>query len=172
MCLLSDVSGWTQQPFFTRAIHFSHTNTLYRRNCPAEKCVRACLFCSWSASLLKQKKKRKNTHYKYFVSVFPHATGSSDSGQSKVPEMPEEASLTCMRARAGLWCNWCNGEGQGPAQPAPDIKAQMWTQHLGFLAADSVRFEDGGWILHRQHFVNRWIPLIVLPPKCFMLSGI
>lgn len=116
---------------------------------------------------------KKNTHYKHFVSVFPrHAIGSSDSGQSKVPEMPEEASLTCMRARASLWCNWCNGEGQGPAQPAPDIKAQMWTQHLGFLAADSVRFEDGGWILHWQHFVNRWIPLIVLPPKCFMLLGI
>lgn len=133
-------------------------------------CVRACSTrvprLSWS------RKKKKNTHYKHFVSVFPHAIGSSDSGQSKVPEMPEEASLTCMRARAGLWCNWCNGEGQGPAQPAPDIKAQMWTQHLGFLVADSVRFEDGGWIFHGQHFVNRWIPLIVLPPKCFMLSGI
>lgn len=47
---------WTLQPIFTRVIHFSHTNTLYLSNCPAEKCVRACLFCSWSVSLLKQKK--------------------------------------------------------------------------------------------------------------------
>lgn len=59
---LSDVSGWTQRPFFTRGIHFSHTNTLYRRNCLAEKSVRACLFCSWSASLLKQKKKTPITN--------------------------------------------------------------------------------------------------------------
>lgn len=99
----------------------------------------------------------KNTHYEHFASVFPrHAIGSSDSSQSKVLEMPEEPSLTCMRARAGLWCNCSNGEGQPPAQPERDIKAQMWPQHLGFLAAVSLLFEDGGWILHGQHFVNRW----------------
>lgn len=59
---LSDVSGWTQQPFFTRAIHFSHTNTLYRRNCPAEKCVRACvpvlLVVRVSPEAVKKKKKK------------------------------------------------------------------------------------------------------------------
>lgn len=168
---LSDVSGWTQQPFFTRAIHFlPHEHTVSPLLPCREMCACVPLLLVVRVSPEAEK---KNTHYKHFVSVFPrHAIGSSDSGQSKVPEMPEEASLTCMRARAGLWCNWCNGEGQGPAQPAPDIKAQMWTQRLGFLAADSVRFEDGGWILHGQHFANGRIPLIVLPPKCFMLSGI
>lgn len=105
-------------------------------------------------SFLKQK---KITHYEHSAAVLPrHAIGSSDSGQSKVLEMPEEPSLTCMRARAGLWCNCSNGEGQRPAQPVPDIKAQMWTQHLGSLAAVSVRFENGGGIPHGQHFVNRW----------------
>lgn len=99
----------------------------------------------------------KSTHYKHFTSVYPgHAARSSDSSHSKVLEMPQEPALTCMRAGASLWCNCSNGEGQRPAQPVQDIKAQMWTQHLGFLAAVSVLFEDGGRLLHRQVFGNRW----------------
>lgn len=143
---------WTQQPIFTRAIHFSRTNTLYLCNCPAKKRVCVCVCACFAPEAEK-----KNTHYKHFASVFPrHAIASSDSGQSKVLEMPEEPSLTCMRARAGLWCNCSNGEGQRPAQLVRGIKAQMWTQHLGFLAAVSVLFEDGGAILHGKHFLNRW----------------
>lgn len=103
--------------------------------------VRAC----FARAPCLSRSRKKNTHYKHFARVFPrHATGSSDSGQSQVLQMPQEASLTCMRAGAGLWCNCSNGEGQRPAQPGRDIKAQMWTQHSGFLAAISVLFEDGG----------------------------
>lgn len=152
---MSDVSendGLNGQFLHVPSISPTRTHCIFVIALQRNVCVRACFAhgpcLSWS---------RKNTHYKHFVSVLPrHAIGSSDSGQSKVLEMPEEPSLTCMRARAGLWCNCSNGEGQRPAQPVRDIKAQMWTQHLGFLAAVSVLFEDGGWILHGQHFENRW----------------
>lgn len=145
------------QPIFTRAIHFCHTNTLYLCNCPAEKYVCECAPPPSARLVRVSPEAEKNTHYKHFTSVYPrHAAWSSDSGQSKVLEMPQEPALTCMRAGASLWCNCSNGEGQRPAQPVQDIKAQMWTQHLGFLAAVSVLFEDGGGLLHRQVFGNRW----------------
>lgn len=88
--------------------------------------------------------------------------------------MPEEPALTCMRAGASLWCNCSNGEGQRPAQPVRDIKAQMWTQRLGFLAAVSVLFEDGGRLLHRQVFGNRWkSPFnFVAAKKVYALGGL
>lgn len=128
--------------FHTRYLFLPHEHTVSLL-CPCrEKCV-----CTFDLGLLVVCiAPEAGNHYKHFVSRYTcHAMASSDSRQSKVLVMPPEPALIWERELA-YDVIAVAAKVSAFAQPVHNIKAQMYTHHLGFFMVISMLFEGGGWL--------------------------